>query len=453
MASILTGLYPLTHGVRHNGGYLASSFETSAELALKKSWSTQFISGGAPILRKTGLNQGFESFDDNVRPNLENLYRPFFQGVQLYINSQKDLSHHKQFTLFYVPDLLFTKVQTRNSLGELRNLSFESQLEEFDENLGKLFEYLKRNGRWDDATIFVVGLSAPGKKLHSKVLTQENLYSERTQVALFSKGTTATPIISSEANVTLADLGHSLYNLFGGVAPPQDSSGFQVISLLKPLASSETDKRLIASESGWSYWQNHGDLQWALRSGSMLCLGIDKQKCFDSIVDREEQLPLQKSAIAKMEVPANLVESILKSNPTSSAITKAFELPATKEFKLSPCFQIIQQARFSRSDLKKCEEPAVLDLAQWMNDEQNPQVELSQKEFSKKKFIRSLWLHRLDQKVSEVNEQLGQIWDVHTDKPSQYSVLDEVLELPEVQKYKNQAQRALSVDGDDLSHP
>lgn len=452
MSSLLTGQYPASLGVRHNGQYLPPSFETAAEVAVKKGWSTQFISGGAPIVRKTGLNQGFESFDDNVRPNLEILYRPFFQSVQSYISAQKDLSHHLQMSFIYVTDLLFTKVQTRNSLGELRNLSYESQLEEFDENLGRLFEHLKKVDRWGNTVIIVVGLSALGKSLHPKVANPENLYSEKTQVALFTKGTSKISISSSEENISLADIGNTLLGLLGAPTATQDSAGFQITTLLKPPDTQPEMLRLIATESAWSFWQKKGMIEWAFRRGSILCIGLENKKCFDSVTDREEQLPISKGSAAKIAVPSALIDSVLKLT-TAMSLPKPPELPIVKDLKSSPCFQLIQQARFSVSDLKKCDDSAVLDLAQWMSDDQNPQVELAQKELSKKKFIKSLWLQRLDHKVYVTNLELGEIWDVHLEKLVQKTILDEVFELSDVQKYKSQALRALSVEGDELARP
>jgi len=50
MASLLTGLYPFDHGVRHNGdNFLSARFRTLAEGALARHYRTLFVSGGPPI--------------------------------------------------------------------------------------------------------------------------------------------------------------------------------------------------------------------------------------------------------------------------------------------------------------------------------------------------------------------------------------------------------------------
>lgn len=77
LSSILTGMYPLEHGVRHNGSPgLSPDLELASELAFSKNFRTSFFSGGAPVLRKSGLNQGFEIFEDNIEPSFTFLYRP-----------------------------------------------------------------------------------------------------------------------------------------------------------------------------------------------------------------------------------------------------------------------------------------------------------------------------------------------------------------------------------------
>ncbi|MGE0528868.1 MAG: sulfatase-like hydrolase/transferase, partial [Bdellovibrionales bacterium] len=84
LASLMTGLYPLDHGVRHNGSdFLSARFKTVAEGALTRGYHTSFISGGPPVWRKSGLAQGFEVFDDSIdlAPGL--YYRPAEEVFQL----------------------------------------------------------------------------------------------------------------------------------------------------------------------------------------------------------------------------------------------------------------------------------------------------------------------------------------------------------------------------------
>ena len=64
--NILTGLYPYQHGVRDNAGYkLAPKFETVATMLHRAGYATGAFIGAYPLDSRFGLNQGFDTYDDN----------------------------------------------------------------------------------------------------------------------------------------------------------------------------------------------------------------------------------------------------------------------------------------------------------------------------------------------------------------------------------------------------
>ena len=64
--NILTGLYPYQHGVRDNAGYkLAPKFETVATMLHQIGYTTGAFIGAYPLDSRYGLNQGFDTYDDN----------------------------------------------------------------------------------------------------------------------------------------------------------------------------------------------------------------------------------------------------------------------------------------------------------------------------------------------------------------------------------------------------
>lgn len=66
-ASLLTGLDPPRHGVRHNGVYrLDAGIETLAERFRAAGYATGAVTGAAVLARRYGLDQGFESYDDGT---------------------------------------------------------------------------------------------------------------------------------------------------------------------------------------------------------------------------------------------------------------------------------------------------------------------------------------------------------------------------------------------------
>ncbi len=64
-ASILTGLYPVEHGIHDNAGYrLDASFPTIATILRERGWSTAAFVSAFPLDRRYGLARGFDLYDD-----------------------------------------------------------------------------------------------------------------------------------------------------------------------------------------------------------------------------------------------------------------------------------------------------------------------------------------------------------------------------------------------------
>ncbi len=65
-ASIMTGLYPPTHGIRFNGAFaLADSIVTLAEVLQDDGYSTAAVVASYALDSEFGLDQGFSSYDDS----------------------------------------------------------------------------------------------------------------------------------------------------------------------------------------------------------------------------------------------------------------------------------------------------------------------------------------------------------------------------------------------------
>ncbi|MBW3563302.1 MAG: sulfatase-like hydrolase/transferase [Acidobacteria bacterium] len=67
-ANMLTGLYPYQHGVRDNAGFrLDPGHETIAAMLLEKGYVSGAFVAAFPLDARYGLNQGFETYDDQYR--------------------------------------------------------------------------------------------------------------------------------------------------------------------------------------------------------------------------------------------------------------------------------------------------------------------------------------------------------------------------------------------------
>lgn len=299
LASLLTGMNPIDHGVRHNGvPGLRAEATTFGEVALRNRRRTSFFSGGAPVWRRTGLHQGFEVFDDNVNLSGGRLFRPFTESLNAFKVWLAEIGNESFASVIYVSDLSFTDTVTETPNGEMRPLSEESQLEELDESLNDLFEHLRRKNRWKDTIVVVAGLNGRETSPRAGEIEPLLLNSENTQVSLFIKPATKDRDEAIhwkiDRNVSLADVGRTVFDLLGGV-PKATHSGLPAVSLRAALTSAQPDwleERLIPLESGWAAWQGWGPVRMGALVGRDLVLDDERRPIvFNTLVDRLETSP------------------------------------------------------------------------------------------------------------------------------------------------------------------
>ena len=303
LASVMTARYPFEHGVWHNGSqYLSSHFKTAPEFAIEKGYRTAFFSGGPPVWRKSGLSQGFEVFEDNVKPGLVHPHRPVLENIREFLGWWRRAALNKPFFSFiYIPDLQFPEITTTNSAGEIRERSATSQLKEVGESLGTLIKALKSARRWDDTTVFLMGLNAKPRISRPGELETFSLYSETTQVALYIKPARKRRDLGLEwkidKNVSLVDVGATLYDLLGVEVPPSAEKRLEVASLKNVLEKPEVSwnqDRILMLESGWPQWRGVGGSRFSLRKGHYFVLYDRQPKIFNTLIDRQEISPLSK---------------------------------------------------------------------------------------------------------------------------------------------------------------
>ena len=76
--SIMTGMNPASHGVLNNGEYrLDNSVKTLAQILRQHGLATAAFVGAFVLSRQFGLDQGFERYDDALRPTQEGAHEAF----------------------------------------------------------------------------------------------------------------------------------------------------------------------------------------------------------------------------------------------------------------------------------------------------------------------------------------------------------------------------------------
>ncbi|HEX4923298.1 MAG TPA: sulfatase-like hydrolase/transferase [Bdellovibrionales bacterium] len=300
LASVLTAKPPQAHGVIHNGPvFLPARFRTAAEVALEKRYKTFFASGGAPIFKKSGLDQGFEVFDDNFLPELNKFHNSFEHTGGVFLSWLKRQSESRPyFAVFYVPDLQDLANPGTDAEGRPVPRSFEGRFELFDSRLAKFIQDIKSLNRWNDTHVFLAGLNGRPRFERAGELDGYNLLSGNTQVGLLIKPAQKKRDLGIQwkidANVSLLDVSATIFDLLGEKTVSEEPFG--TVSLTKAMASPDVTwdpERPLMIESGWSQWHQEGRVRLAIRRGHYLYLHEFPPRIFNSLTDRLETAPLR----------------------------------------------------------------------------------------------------------------------------------------------------------------
>lgn len=329
MSSILTGRYPFRSGLRHNGGgelgTLSSSIETVPERAFDLGYRTLFVASSPPLLRRTGLHQGFEIFDDAVHPDSRRLHRPARDVVQIFSSWIEKIGRKEPFfAVLHMSDLLLPWQPTHDVSGRARESTVAGQLDEIDESLDRLWTFLKSQDRWSTTTVVLVGLQGDSAEVRSGEIPALDLHSETTHVALLIKEASQSRPSSSatsrtqarvsgqpayewvpktwsfDVNVTLADLGVTLFDWLEMTETSRDHFD-EARSLRQALRGPgesleewRQDERWIASESAWARWQlsEAFPIRVALRKGPYLYIHDTSPTIYNTLTDAFEIAPM-----------------------------------------------------------------------------------------------------------------------------------------------------------------
>ncbi len=302
LSTLMTGLYPYQHQVRHNGPPgLGAEYVTLAEIAVQNNFRTAFFSGGPPVFRKSGLNQGFELFDEKVKITPRTFHSPFADLIQAYREwIANEVRRDSFLATFYIPDLLF-KDSLKTDLIEARSPGYENQLEEIDEGLFQLITMMKKNQIWNKTTVIILGLNGRPNPERGHVLHPLNLHSENTQVTLlikpaYEESQSVHSHRTFDAPVSVADVGRTIFEILGQGLRKKNASEtlFPVFSLKQNLESTSAPwpgQRVIPIESGWMFGHELGEIRSAAVLNHELILFDGSPKLYNTLTDRWESRP------------------------------------------------------------------------------------------------------------------------------------------------------------------
>ncbi|MCA9729603.1 MAG: sulfatase-like hydrolase/transferase, partial [Candidatus Eisenbacteria bacterium] len=191
--SIMTGSYPMYHGVRDNSTYVVRpDVETLAEVLSANGYATHAVIGSFVLDSRFNLDQGFDSYDDRLDENwskdeLEMRARDAFgfaeRKANLVTASAIDWLRKPRSKPFFLWLHYFDPHQPVNPPEPHHSRFTEPYAGEVafaDEQIGAVFQELKKQGEYDRTLVVVVadhgeGLLDHGEPTHSILIFDSTL--------------------------------------------------------------------------------------------------------------------------------------------------------------------------------------------------------------------------------------------------------------------------------------
>lgn len=252
--TMLSGLYPSTHGVTHPALKPNSQTALLAELLGGAGYRTIGYTEGGYVSAEYGFDRGFESFDEADRS-----LKAVLSGA---LGQIRDLGDANRFFLFvqtydvhcpYAPakgyaggfqsegaEFIETRGRCGNphfngiplSDGQVRFLSdrYDDSIREADDALGDFLEQLEAGGALTDTVVVITSDHGEEFKEHGQIGHERTLYREALSIPLVivAPGIAPRRIAHSTG---LVDLAPTLLTLLG-IPVPEDMEGRSLVSLL-----------------------------------------------------------------------------------------------------------------------------------------------------------------------------------------------------------------------------
>ena len=294
-ASILTGTYPLRHGIRDNGGYhLAPESVTLAETLAAKGYRTGAFVGAFVLDSRWGLDQGFEryfddfdfaSFDD---VSLGSVSR---RGDEVVAEALGWMGEVKGGAFFawvhlYDPHAPYEPPEPHKSRNAGSRFGlYDGEVAHVDELIGRLLDWLSQESLDGETLVAVMADHGEALEDHGELDHGFFIYDSTMKIPFVIKAPALPGGIRVAAQVRTIDLMPTVLEL-AGVSPPPSVQG---VSLL-PLARGESATLELVSYGESHYPRNHygwSELR-SLRSEEFHFIEAPSPELYDLRVDPGE---------------------------------------------------------------------------------------------------------------------------------------------------------------------
>ena len=302
-SSILTGLYPATHGVRNNGHDLAAKWPTLASILKGRGFATAAFVSSFSVDSRFGLGRGFDVYDDtfdvqaplkgaNAERRAEATFGRFTRWLEKNGGTRFFAWIH-----YYDPHLPYDPPSPEKEASAGR--PYDGEIAYMDRYVGAVLEALEDRGLRDKTLIVVAG--DHGEGLGDKVETGHGifLYEETLRVPLIVQDAAAFPKPRVVAGpVRLVDVAPTILETLGLAGEAAAMEGRSLVPWIKdpdrPGPACLVETFYPRENFGWSELVGLVDGSWKL-------IQAPRPELYDLAADPGETANLAASSPAKAD--------------------------------------------------------------------------------------------------------------------------------------------------------
>jgi arylsulfatase A-like enzyme len=290
-ASLMTGLYPMAHGVRNNGRFrLSPSAATLAEAFAASGYRTAAFVGGFPVTRAFGFAQGFDTFDDDFGTDPRGRARNERPADAVAARAVAWLEAHARdgrpfFAWIHFYDAHEPYEPPPPFAGRFASSPYDGEIAFVDAELGRVQEALRATGAAARTIVAVVGDHGEGLGDHGEATHGLFVYEPMIHVPLVVSAPWGLPHGVRRADpASLVDLYPTLTRL-AGLAAPASVDGRDLFGATAAGTSVYAESYFAAEEYGWAPLV-------AVRRGGQKWIGAPRPERYDLDADPQERTNL-----------------------------------------------------------------------------------------------------------------------------------------------------------------
>jgi arylsulfatase A-like enzyme/predicted Zn-dependent protease len=326
--SLMTGTFPAFHGVRDNATfYVGDELTTLAEVMHGRGYRTGGFIGAYVLDHRWGIAQGFDQYFDDFdlsrfemaagldaaqRPGSEvvdhalswlaaDRDRPFFAWVHLY-------DPHSP----YVPP-----EPNRSRFPAPRQGAYDGEVATADAQVGRLIDYLRSSGDFDNTVVVVVGDHGESLGEHGEQQHGFFVYEAAMHIPLVIAGP-GVPVRAVSDQVRIVDVMPTILELVGAPAP----AAVQGVSLV-PLGRGEKRDLLAFGETWYPRYHYGWSELTAVRDGRYKFIAAPRRELYDTQTDPGETRDL----VASNPRVADALERALREMAARTAVAAVAQTP------------------------------------------------------------------------------------------------------------------------------